>query len=166
MNKKLATSVGAVAIVGAAIALTAGTYSYFHDEQTAGPQTVHAGTLKLAIGGSATSTHDYGNVAPGWSDPETITFQNTGSVNGTLTLTGTASGDSPLLSDIEVHVSDPAGVPGFNLASVNGLSDSFPLAAGQTLSVTYMLSIPADVENDIQGQNATFSLTGQLEQTH
>ena len=40
MDRKLATSVGAIALIGAAVALTANTYSYFSSDAHGGTQSV------------------------------------------------------------------------------------------------------------------------------
>lgn len=166
MDRKLATSVGAIALIGAAVALTANTYSYFSSDAHSGTQSVQAGTLTLQMGGTASQNNTFSNIVPGWSDQKILTFQNTGSVDGTLTLTGNALGDEALLNKVNMHITSPSGISDRPLAQVGGLQESVPLGHGQMFSVSYTLSVPTTAENEIQGEDASFSVSGHLEQNH
>ena len=89
-KKKITAALGAVAVVGASVALTAGTFSYFSDSATidgAGGN-VTMGTLKLDVGNGPNSTpFAITNVAPGATVlDKTITFHNLGSLDGALRL--------------------------------------------------------------------------------
>jgi len=89
-KKKVTAALGAVAVVGASVALTAGTFSYFSDSATINGASgnVTMGTLKLDVGNGTNSTpFAITNVAPGATVlDKTITFHNTGSLDGALRL--------------------------------------------------------------------------------
>ncbi|MGH3628821.1 MAG: TasA family protein, partial [Sciscionella sp.] len=86
-KKKIGGALGGVAVVGAAIALTAGTFSYFSDSNTVANNTVQTGTLKLSVlnGSHAVSPVTLNNAEPGQTGPsKTFCFENDGSLAGNL----------------------------------------------------------------------------------
>jgi predicted ribosomally synthesized peptide with SipW-like signal peptide len=93
-KKKLFGALGGVAALGATVALTAGTFSYFSDTESAGVATVSTGTLKLDIfngKGEAQQTFTVTDAVPGQTvykstDDQAICFENTGSMTGVLRL--------------------------------------------------------------------------------
>lgn len=170
-NRKLATAAGSVAIVGAAVAITAGTYSYFTDTQTAPNQSVGAGTLKLSIGGDAVQTPmSASNVEPGWSSGnKTMTFTGAGTLNGKLRLTATGTGDAAMRQALQVTISGPnfsGTLPLSQLISAaNGVVLPGTLNPGSTQTYTFSMSIPSDTGNSIQGKSGGFTLKADLLQT-
>ena len=172
MNKKLATSVGAVAIVGAAVALTAGTYSYFHAEQTVGPQTVHAGTLGLGLGSVNTqvNTLDLSNAAPGETYQGTFSVFNTGTIDGNLSFDIT--GDAGALGNaLIVEVDDPSNhqiVAPRPANSILNTTYQAGILPGTHDARTYTLKVTFDpnAENDFQNAAAKFSVDASLVQVH
>lgn len=82
-KKKVGTAVGGVVVVGAAIALTAGTFSYFSDSASGdGTVNVTAGNLILGTGQMGTIVD--GNIYPGWHKTTTLKLSNSGSLRGDL----------------------------------------------------------------------------------
>lgn len=92
-SKKLKVAIGIGAAVLAAAAIGAGTYAAFVDVENGPASSVGAGTLDLAVGGTAlTNLFDGTNIQPGYDHTVTLSLTNSGSIPGTLsdavTLTG------------------------------------------------------------------------------
>src|SRR4051812_15234213 len=95
-KKKIFGALGGVAALGATVALTAGTFSYFSDSASVpgGTGTVSFGTLKLnLVDGTGAAQKDFTitNAKPGAtvfqsSDDQAMCFENTGSMDGVLQL--------------------------------------------------------------------------------
>jgi hypothetical protein len=95
LNKKFAAIAGGVTAIGATVALTAGTFSYFSDSQSLDGNTVQFGTLKLSPGHGQFKDIHVTDATPGTvvyngtdedgQDPA-LCFQNTGSMWGVLQL--------------------------------------------------------------------------------
>ncbi|MGH3625081.1 MAG: TasA family protein [Sciscionella sp.] len=169
-NKKLATAAGSIAIVAAAVAVTAGTYSYFTDTQTNGGS-VGAGTLRLVATGSAIDGMTASNVAPGWtSGQKNLTLKDAGSLPGKLRVTATPSGDSTLLSKINMTMSGTGigtvTVPLSQVVASNFIVPGAPMQPEEERSYTLQMSIPSTVGNEIQGTNASFSIKTDLLQVN
>jgi hypothetical protein len=105
LNKKLAGAVGGIAAIGATVALTAGTFSYFSNSAsvTGGHGTVSMGTLKLNLlsgDGSAQKSFEVTDAVPGatvfqTTEDNAICFENTGTMAGVLQLTITPTSADP-----------------------------------------------------------------------
>jgi predicted ribosomally synthesized peptide with SipW-like signal peptide len=115
-KKKLGTAVGSVAVVGAAIALTAGTFSYFSDTHAGPAQRVHTGSLK--VGGSLSQPFDAKNIAPGYDQSRDFTVTNDGSLPGDLSLSVKYSGNAALEDALQLCY------PGQKCQSVTDLVNS------------------------------------------
>jgi hypothetical protein len=95
VNKKLAGAFGGIVALGATVALTAGTFSYFSDSQNVDAGAVQFGTLELAPDHRAFVPFEITNAVPGTTvyngtdnkgeDPA-LCFENTGSMYGVLQL--------------------------------------------------------------------------------
>ncbi|HEX3779596.1 MAG TPA: TasA family protein [Pseudonocardiaceae bacterium] len=168
-KKKLGVVIGGVVVVGAAVALTAGTFSYFSDSHSTSAGSVSDGTLTLGLSvakvGSTNAINDT-NVEPGWSDTETITVTNTGSVPGELRLGLRDSGNSNLANDMTISA------PGYGSSSVStavgGTSGGLEvgvLNAGQTESYAVTLALPTTAGNNVQGAVLDLVIVGDLQQT-
>jgi predicted ribosomally synthesized peptide with SipW-like signal peptide len=169
MKRKVTAAVGGLAVVGAAVAISAGTYSYFTDTEGSGTQSVGTGTLNLEVGGTAVSEPFAAkNVAPGWSESKTFSIENTGSLPGKLRVSVSNTGDAELREATDLTISGPGISPTtVPLSALNAsgyvLPSPYELPAGggpYTFDVT--LSIPAEEGNAIQGQNAQFKATFDL----
>jgi predicted ribosomally synthesized peptide with SipW-like signal peptide len=159
-KKKLGAAGASVAVVGAAIALTAGTFSYFSDTAQ-GAQKAQAGTLKL--NGKFTQKADLSNLVPG----DTIytlkyTLTNTGSLPGTLRLElDRGSGSAALAKALKVQI--PAvSQKYFPLTAEEGhAADVGTLNAkgekGNTKTFTVNVKFPDDGtdQNALQGKKLT-----------
>jgi hypothetical protein len=133
LNKKFAGIAGGITAIGATVALTAGTFSYFTDSaHSAGGADVAFGTLKLTpLGGAAGKTFDITNAAPGetvyeTTDENALCFENSGSLPGLLRLGFVA--DGPLNGG-----ANPAGFNDNVLLTLGGLPDSSGLNGEHTL---------------------------------
>lgn len=171
MNKKLAAASGGIALVAAAIAVTAGTYSYFTDTESVGPQTVTAGTLNLSVGGSALETSVFAaNLAPGApAVSKTITVDNIGSLDGKLRATAHATGDSNLLSVARFSISgggyNTGEVALSNLNVTNVGVGNLPATDGPQ-QYTITVRLPDSVGNAVQGKTASFDFKLDLLQSN
>jgi predicted ribosomally synthesized peptide with SipW-like signal peptide len=171
-KKKLGAAGASVAAVGAAIALTAGTFSYFSDSQTGQAQQVSAGTLKLHLGGTAESNPiSLTNAKPGDSSKSrTINFVNKGSVSGEVRIGITGYGGKNCLND--VHLNIPSGANTLN--GDNSVSDDITnskggvriadLGKGDTKSFAFTVNIPGNVDNELQGKTCGFKIVADLVQ--
>lgn len=95
INKKFAAIAGGVTAIGATVALTAGTFSYFSDSQSLDGNTVQFGTLKLSPGHGQFKDFHITDATPGTvvyngtdldGDQPALCFENTGSMYGVLQL--------------------------------------------------------------------------------
>lgn len=119
-KKKLGTAGAGVAAVGAAVALTAGTFSFFTDSHS---DDVKGSTGNLSIERSYGGQTDFGNMAPGDTKEATYTLKNTGSVDGDLTVSLKDQGGNDDLKDaIEVSVD---GEGSGTLSEIEGHEVSF-----------------------------------------
>lgn len=142
-KKKLGTAIGGVAAVGAAISLTAGTFSYFTDTDTGPTQTVTTGHISV----ENSYSHVFPDVkwAPATSYTEKYTLTNTGTVAGDLSVNlHDAGGDPELKNALQVDV-----------ASLGAIS----LAGAETVA-------PYKVAHLAPGQSKTFTITVTLPETN
>ncbi|GAB3560724.1 TasA family protein [Spelaeicoccus albus] len=152
-KKKLGTAAGSVAAVGAAVCLTAGTFSYFTDTDTGPTQTIATGNI--AVEHSFSDVFPNVKWKPGTTYTETYTLTNTGSVSGDLTVElDNAGGDPELINALQVKVGTNA--PG-TLAQVEGYGayDAGTLAPGGSRTFTIKVTLPETNTN----QNALEDLT-------
>ena len=86
IKKSILESILMIGIVAAM--MTAGTQSYFSDTETSGGNTFTAGTLNLQVGDDDPCTIHItiDNIAPGWSKSWLWKLENTGSLDGNLTV--------------------------------------------------------------------------------
>jgi hypothetical protein len=120
-QKKIFGALGGVAALGATVALTAGTFSYFSDSSTQQAGTVQFGTLDLvAEEGAATQQFDLPNAKPGdiLLAKQDFSFRNAGTMGGELRLAfvptfaeGTTAPQEAAFEDAVLIT--VAGLPGF-----------------------------------------------------
>ncbi|MGH3435982.1 MAG: TasA family protein [Sciscionella sp.] len=176
MNKKFAIAVGAVAVIGAAMAVTAGTYSYFSAQQHTPASTRTAGTLTLDLGRTVSGdTIDLDTLKPGDSISETLTLQNTGNVTGELYAKINSAG-SPALADVLQAEVDKAGTAqpvfkGTLLRMVQAASSTRDLGRMQpkdiqtyTITISWPTTNPDAVDNAVQGLSGTSNIDFTLRQ--
>jgi hypothetical protein len=84
-KKKIFGALGGVAALGATVALTAGTFSYFSDSGSQ-ESTVEFGTLGLSMNEGAAQPFEIVGAAPGTTviRPQAVSFGNTGDLQGEL----------------------------------------------------------------------------------
>jgi predicted ribosomally synthesized peptide with SipW-like signal peptide len=155
-NKKLAAGIGVAAAAAAVLAVGAGTYASFVDTENAPTSTYAAGTLNLEVGGSAT-TNDitFENVAPGFNRTEKITFRNTGTVDGTLSLafsfTSSENGCAEPENEVPANCTATGNLQNALVVAVNGnrVGTVAQLAAGGAVQPVALNA----------GKDATFDIT-------
>lgn len=141
-KKKLATAVAGVAMVGAAVSLTAGTFSYFTNttDDSASLQAGH-----LTVGTTLDQDINFHDVAPG--DPvkvTTITVKNDGTVKGylSLDLIGKPS-DNVLRNAVQVRFEGLGSWMSLTEAEANGpIHTSTAIGPNGTYSVKLDLRLP------------------------
>lgn len=164
-KKKFGAAVGGVAAVGAAISLTAGTFSYFTDTDTSPEQTVTTG--HISIGHTVTDAFPNVKWSPGTSYTEYYTLKNTGSVSGDLTVRlANAGGNTSLRNALQVQVDSNA--PG-TLKEVEdyGDYDAGTLGAGDTKTFKITVSLPDNGKNQngLQDKSASAKVVATLQTT-
>jgi hypothetical protein len=85
INKKFAGVAGGITVIGATVALTAGTFSYFSDSGSVAGK-VNFGTLDLELQEGAAQDFSFDRAAPGDTvlPPKNMTFFNAGDMDGEL----------------------------------------------------------------------------------
>ncbi|QDP97953.1 hypothetical protein FOE78_20435 [Microlunatus elymi] len=141
-KKKLATAAAGVVVVGAAVSLTAGTFSYFTDSNTTSQQRVKTGHLK--IGTSLDHRINITKVIPGWSDSNSFTVTNEGNVDGYLTLKVIDKGsDTAMLNAVQL-----CGVNGNGCMSLGAVENAgtirpgIKLAPGEPTTFVFQMKLP------------------------
>jgi hypothetical protein len=134
LNKKFAAVAGGMTAIGAAVALSAGTFSYFTDSAhvAGGSGTVNMGTLKLNLlsgDGSAQKSFTVTDAEPGatvfqTTDDNAICFENSGTMPGILRLKVTPTSANEAFN--KAVIIDSAGFSTY--------AESAPLNSPQTLS--------------------------------
>lgn len=163
-KKKLATAVAGVAMVGAAVSLTAGTFSYFSDTYKSPDQSVSTGTLKVGV--SAESQINATNFAPGDSTSTTLTLTNTGSLDGDLRVSLKDKGGNGVLKDaLQVCVDS---YPCVSLAQAESYTnppfDFGKLGSGDSRTFVITVTLPKDAGNNLQGKTAKAMVEADLSQ--
>jgi hypothetical protein len=173
-KKKLAGALGGVAALGATVALTAGTFSYFSDSATVNGAsgTVRNGTLSLELlDGAADAPININNAAPGSTVLQTtLSFHNGGTLDGLLRVGFVADGANSEAFDKAVLIS-VKGVPGlvdnqkYTLEELNGDTVNLaPMYPDRYKSIPITVTIDPAAGNDLQGEEGSFTLKADLVQ--
>ncbi|GLU47139.1 TasA family protein [Nocardiopsis ansamitocini] len=171
-SKKLIAGLGAAVVIGAAVAITGGTYAYFTDSAQTADQTISAGDLSLQISQNGSGLADFPvkveNAAPGqvyvqglhqpWygSDWYRIKVTNTGSIDGDINSLEVVQlgGSQPNLADrlqIRAVIKPTNWEPGswdagsyeaLRVGKLSGLSGNKTLRAGASVYIYFQLQWP------------------------
>jgi hypothetical protein len=178
-KKKFVGALAGIAVVGATVAVTSGTFSYFSDSTTlAGAGgSVSMGTIKLEAGSSAGNTpFSITNAKPGQTIlVSSLGFSNTGSLGGVLRLkfipdpTNSAEFNNDVLISLDGNGYYPASVPLNSLQTLafdanltkDGMQVS-PMFAGRHKSMPITVKIDPNAGNALQGQSGSFTIEADL----
>lgn len=158
MNKILGSLMTFSAV---SIMIGAGAFAAFSATAINSGNVFTTGTLNLTTT-PATGTFNVTGMKPGDTVNQTITVNNTGSLNLTYNITGSIpTGDEPLSSDLALSVYSGATLisgPG-KITDLNILSRALAATTNETL--TFSVNLPSGVGNEAQGQttNATFTFS-------
>jgi hypothetical protein len=187
LNKKFAAIAGGVTAVGATVALTAGTFSYFSDAHTGPDNAVTFGTLDLvAQEGAAQQVIDLGNAKPGdlVLDGAPFSFHNAGTIDGALRIRFVphANGSKEQITAYENAVLiSLSGVDGFDEGKQYTLAQAADITEGgrwiynllhdgeeggnDTKGFAVTVSIDPNAGNAVQGVTGGFALEADLVQS-
>ena len=171
-RKRLVAGLGAAAVIGAAVAITGGTYAYFTDSAQTTEQAIQAGDLEVRIDQSGQGVSNkpvkIANAAPGHVYVEDLAFPhaghrwyrmrvtNTGSIDGEINSLEIVdlTGSTPNLADrlqiravVKQFGFEPGsfGNPGFEPLD-NGKLDNLPgiklVPAGQSVYIYFQIEWP------------------------
>jgi predicted ribosomally synthesized peptide with SipW-like signal peptide len=162
-KKKLGAAGASAAAVGAAIALTAGTFSYFSDA-THADGSVHYGTVKLGNHFSGADLN-LNNMYPGKTVTRTWNLANNGSIDGKLRI-GFGSQSASKTKDLKVTVKRGSHTGTFSQSgNSNAFINAGNLREGKTTKVTIKVHMKDDGnQNELQGKRATAKLKADLVQ--
>jgi predicted ribosomally synthesized peptide with SipW-like signal peptide len=142
-----------------ALGLMGSAFAYFTSTATATANTFTAGTVKVALtnsGSSTTATTGLGNLAPGDTAIFDYTVVNTGTIAANVTITPTITGsiilgqtNDPVITGVTI-----GGIAATNNSGIWSVTGSLASTASETVVVT--VSFPSDAGNQYQG------LTGSL----
>jgi predicted ribosomally synthesized peptide with SipW-like signal peptide len=183
-KKKVGAALGSAAVVAAAIALSAGTYSYFSDRDTAPDQTVTAGTLQLAVGGSGVSSPmHFTNVEPGWvGESRTFTYHNNGTLDGRLRIRILPDASNSATCNQAVNIQGDGFDKAPQLNTKETLAQAYQYTKngswvadmyggkstgdgnGRYKSVPFIVSVDSVTGNALQGQQCGFKIQADLVQ--
>jgi spore coat-associated protein N len=184
-------TVGALAVVLAAVGITVGSGANFTARAANPANTFTAGTLSIdnskGNGSSATAVLSAPNLKPGDSAPGVVDIQNSGSLAGAFTLsTGTASDSTgvSLLGQLDVRIEDcgvwttvnstptaPACGSGKVLtasnAKLNGVGqiDLGSFAASEKHRYKFDVTLPASTDNTFQSKSASIAFNWDAQTT-
>jgi hypothetical protein len=187
LNKKLAGAFGGLVAIGATVALTAGTFSYFSDSAIVPGGEVTFGTLDLSLQGGAAEEFTIANAKPGATvyrgtdnpkEDKALCFTNAGTLDGVLRLQflpnagNTAALEKAVLIEIGGFSTYPASDPVLkgkntlesNISKSAGGVNASPVYAGQTKCVSMTVSIDAAAGNAVQGATGGFTIQADLVQ--
>ena len=183
-KKKLFGALGGVAALGATVALTAGTFSYFSDSATVngGSADITYGKLTLALGDSAPAAHAVRakRVAPGQVIfDKDLSFINTGDMDGELRIgfTGTNPGDATFNHNVQITLTG-AGLPDgtYRLDDLAAKTTEDHGIHVYTLSahagdesvkgIHMKVTIDPQAGNELQGASGGFTLQADLRQSN
>lgn len=180
-NRKAAAGVGIAAAAAAVLALGAGTYAAFTDTETAPDATFAAGTLNLEVGQTVTGNPlNFLNLVPGQTTETVLTFVNTGTVNGNLSLDFEVVGGDPTCVAEEDVVPNGCALGG-NLpdnlqVNIDGVArgtltdlarDGLPaglLPAQSQDTYTLTVTLNGNAGNEVQSDTATLTTVATLDQ--
>ncbi|MEY9214600.1 spore coat-associated protein N [Thermobifida halotolerans] len=112
-SKRLVAGLGAAAVIGAAVAITGGTYAYFTDSAQTAEQSIEAGDLEVRVDqsghGVSNKPVEVTNAAPGDVYVEDLTFPFIGQkwYRMKVTNTGSIDGEINSLEIVDLAGSDP-----------------------------------------------------------
>lgn len=180
---------GLVTVGGASAAAGAGTVAYFSDTESSSGNTVQAGTLDLKLGGQDKTVTflDVSGIMPGDQGAATLELDNSGSVQGTVSVTVDAirdyengydgdesNGQDGTLNDGELdeHLEVEATIESdvvWSRQTVTSLtqgtySPGTTIAGGNSKTFTLSWWLPDDTTM-AQGDSVEIDLTFALEQT-
>jgi hypothetical protein len=179
-QKKLLGALGGVAALGATVALTAGTFSYFSDSGSVAGE-VNFGTLDLQLQEGAAKAYTFDNAAPGQTvlPTENMTFFNAGDMDGELRVrfledeSATTAYNDALLITLEGFSGIPDGtytlddlaektVNGHHLANLThgGAGDDYAYKGFQMT-----VAVDPQAGNELQGAEGGFTLEADLVQS-
>lgn len=183
MNKKILVSLLLVGLVG--FALGWGTYSQFSDTETT-TATFTAGTLNLKVGNDDPVSWKINltDLLPGCSSSQSVAINNSGSVNGNLSISfssledeengltepelvlGDTEPDGELAENLYLKITVDGTViyEGYASGVLSGGLADYPLNAGASVTFTVNYSIDEAVDNIIQSDVVGFTITFLLEQ--
>lgn len=186
-KKKLAGAFGGVVAIGATVALTAGTFSYFSDSATVpgGSAEVTFGTVELSLTngeGSAQTSIPITNAKPGAivfksTDAQAICFENTGTMHGVLRLkvvpdSASAAFNKAVQIDLagfntyqeSFRLNDPISLHDAAALTAKGVNAAQLYAEGHNKCVPLTVSIDKNAGNELQGVTGSFSIQADLVQ--
>jgi hypothetical protein len=187
-KKKIFGALGGAAALGATVALTAGTFSYFSDSNTQQAGTVQFGTLDLvAQEGAATQQFDITGAKPGDTllKQTDFSFRNAGTMGGELRLafeptfaTGTTAEQKEAFEDAVLIT--VAGLPGFTAGKAYTLEEVAAKTAGglhvgsmstgnsdrATKGFPVTVTVDPKAGNDVQGVTGGFKIVADLVQNN
>jgi spore coat-associated protein N len=176
-------TVGALAVVLAAVGITVGSGANFTAKAANPANTFTAGTLSIdnsrGNGSSATAILTAPNLKPGDSAPGTVDIQNTGSVPGNFTLSTGSASDSTgvsLLGQLDVKIEDCGAWTSVNgtptapscgsgrvvtasnakLSSVGSI-DLGSFTANEKHRYKFDVTLPQSTDNSFQGKSASIA---------
>jgi hypothetical protein len=135
LNKKFAAIAGGVTAVGATVALTAGTFSYFSDSETGPANAIKFGTLDLvAQEGAAQQVINVGNAKPGDPvlDRVPFSFHNAGTIDGALRIRFVPTHTNGTPEQIAAYENAVL----ITLEGVDGFVDNKPYTLAQAADIT------------------------------
>ena len=182
INKKLLASFIVVGLVG--FALGWGTYSQFSDTETTSA-VFTAGSLNLKVGDDDPVKWkiELANLLPGCSGSQSVTINNTGTINGNLSISfsdlidqengltepelalGDTEPDGELAENLYLNITIDETVvyQGYASGILSGGITNYPLNAGvsKTFKVEYSIdeSVGNIIQSDVVGFTITFVLT-------
>jgi spore coat-associated protein N len=167
-------ALGSLLTFGAATAAVGGgTGAYFSDQADSEDNTIKAGSIDLQTNGnnSPTTAINVGPVAPGDSGGSTLRLDNTGSVNGYVSLVfGTPNTRNDLTEVLEVTIKVAGNVvrEGTFDTVFDGEGEwsnaDVPLPGGSSRNLVFEYTLPDSAGNDVQNEVAEADISIQLNQ--
>ena len=181
-KKKLAGAFGGIVAVGATVALTAGTFSYFSDSATAngGSADVNFGKLTLALGDEADAVQpvNLDHAAPGDTVfDRDLSFRNTGDMAGELRIAIVENDNNTTAFNRAVRI-QLAGVSEFDSTQSYTLEQVADRTAGglhlytlwanagdeSVKGIHMKVTLDPEAGNAVQGASGGFKLLADLRQ--
>jgi len=170
-------TVGALAVVLAAVGITVGSGANFTAHSANPSNTFTAGTLSMDNSKSASAILSAPNLKPGDTTSGTVDIQNTGSVGGAFTLKTSSPVDSTpsILGQLDVKIVDCGAFTANNTtapncttgtttvsatgAKVNGIGTISlgTFAASEKHRYKFDVTLPSSTDNTFQGKTGSIS---------